>query len=58
MFVAKSLTSKSLPEIGRIFGGRDHSTVIYACKKVKEMMLVDARMENLVRDIEQACSAV
>jgi chromosomal replication initiator protein len=58
MFVAKSLTSKSLPEIGRIFGGRDHATVIYACKKVKEMMLVDPRMENLVHEIEQVCSTV
>ena len=57
MYVAKSLTSKSLPEIGRTFGGRDHATVIYACKRVKEMMVADPRLENLIREIEQACSA-
>jgi chromosomal replication initiator protein len=57
MYVAKSLTSKSLPEIGRIFGGRDHATVIYACKKVRGMMAADPRLENLVHEIEQSCSA-
>ena len=42
MALAKELTSHSLPEIGDAFGGRDHTTVMHACKRIKEL-----------RDIEQ-----
>ena len=38
MFLSKELTDKSLPEIGEAFGGKDHTTVIYACRKIKELM--------------------
>ncbi|MEZ5530583.1 MAG: chromosomal replication initiator protein DnaA [Porticoccaceae bacterium] len=37
MALAKELTSHSLPEIGEAFGGRDHTTVLHACRKVKEL---------------------
>lgn len=37
MALAKELTSKSLPEIGKVFGGRDHTTVLHACRKVVEL---------------------
>ena len=37
MFLAKELTNYSLPEIGESFGGRDHTTVIHACRKIKEL---------------------
>jgi chromosomal replication initiator protein len=37
MFLAKQLTNHSLPEIGEAFGGRDHTTVLHACKKVAEL---------------------
>ncbi len=37
MFLAKELTNYSLPEIGEAFGGRDHTTVIHACKKIREL---------------------
>lgn len=39
MALAKELTNHSLPEIGDHFGGRDHTTVIHACRKVKELIL-------------------
>ena len=39
MALAKELTNHSLPEIGDYFGGRDHTTVIHACRKVKELIL-------------------
>lgn len=39
MALAKELTNHSLPEIGDQFGGRDHTTVIHACRKVKELIL-------------------
>lgn len=37
MALAKELTNHSLPEIGELFGGRDHTTVIHACRKIKEL---------------------
>ena len=37
MYLAKQLTSRSLPEIGRKFGGRDHTTVIHAVRKIEEL---------------------
>jgi chromosomal replication initiator protein len=42
MYLAKQLTSRSLPEIGRKFGNRDHTTVMHACAKVGELMERDA----------------
>lgn len=41
MFLAKQLTTRSLPEIGRKFGGRDHTTVMHAVKKVEELSAAD-----------------
>ncbi|WP_421707869.1 chromosomal replication initiator protein DnaA [Algihabitans sp.] len=43
MYLAKQLTSRSLPEIGRKFGGRDHTTVMHAVKKVEELKGTDHR---------------
>ena len=42
MFLAKQLTQRSLPEIGRKFGGRDHTTVMHAVRKVEELCAQDA----------------
>jgi chromosomal replication initiator protein len=42
MYLSKQLTSRSLPEIGRKFGGRDHTTVMHAVRKVEELREVDA----------------
>jgi len=42
MYLAKQLTSRSLPEIGRKFGGRDHTTVMHAVKKVEQLRETDA----------------
>jgi chromosomal replication initiator protein len=41
MYLAKQLTSRSLPEIGRKFGGRDHTTVMHAVKKIEELIALD-----------------
>ena len=38
MYLARTLTNSSLPEIGKVFGGKDHTTVIHACNKVKNKM--------------------
>ena len=42
MYLSKQLTSRSLPEIGRKFGGRDHTTVMHAVKKVEELLQTDS----------------
>ena len=49
MYLAKQLTSRSLPEIGRKFGGRDHTTVMHAVKKVEELTERDA---GFAEDVE------
>ena len=46
MAIAKALTNKSLPEIGELFGGRDHTTVIHACKKTEELMANDIKISE------------
>ncbi|HKJ94917.1 MAG TPA: chromosomal replication initiator protein DnaA [Gammaproteobacteria bacterium] len=55
MSLAKELTSHSLPEIGDAFGGRDHTTVLHACRKVVELREGDLRVDedygNLVRTL-------
>ncbi len=48
MFLSKSCTDKSLPEIGRLFGGRDHTTVIHAVKKIEKLCELDhALLEHM-----------
>lgn len=49
MYLAKQLTSRSLPEIGRKFGGRDHTTVMHAVRKVEELALEDV---SFAQDID------
>lgn len=46
MTIAKELTSMSLPDIGDAFGGRDHTTVIHACKKIAELIRIDSRINE------------
>jgi chromosomal replication initiator protein len=46
MALAKELTNLSLPEIGDAFGGRDHTTVIHACRKIEELLQQDVRMKE------------
>jgi len=46
MSLAKELTSHSLPEIGDAFGGRDHTTVLHACRKVAELRKEEKRIEE------------
>lgn len=46
MYLSKQLTTRSLPEIGRKFGGRDHTTVIHAVRKIDELCQVDSGLEE------------
>ena len=51
MFLAKELTNYSLPEIGESFGGRDHTTVIHACKKITELRAFNLDLEEDYRKL-------
>ncbi|HEY1726076.1 MAG TPA: chromosomal replication initiator protein DnaA [Steroidobacteraceae bacterium] len=55
MALSKELTPLSLPEIGDAFGGRDHTTVMHACKRIKELRDIEQRMQedftNLLRTL-------
>jgi chromosomal replication initiator protein len=46
MYLAKQLTTRSLPEIGRRFGGRDHTTVMHAVRKVEELRATDRSLQE------------
>jgi chromosomal replication initiator protein len=46
MFLAKTLTLRSLPEIGRRFGGRDHTTVLHAVRKIDNLCNNDAALRE------------
>ena len=53
MFMAKELTQKSLPEIGDLFGGRDHTTVLHAVRKITEERAHDSHLNHEIHVIEQ-----
>lgn len=57
MYLAKDLTSKSLPEIGRAFGGRDHTTVLHACKKIKELIDADEGVAEDFNNLHRTLSS-
>jgi len=54
MALAKELTNHSLPEIGEAFGGRDHTTVLHACRKVKELQETSRDMSEDVKHLLRA----
>ncbi|HRD80626.1 MAG: chromosomal replication initiator protein DnaA [Saprospiraceae bacterium] len=53
MYLAKNMTDKSLKAIGENFGGRDHSTVIYSCKTVQDLMETDPFFKDTVTELER-----
>lgn len=54
MYIAKQLTSKSLPEIGRKFGGRDHTTILHAVRKIQELCADDFDFANDVEILKRS----
>ena len=57
MALAKDLTEHSLPEIGDAFGGKDHTTVLHACRKIRELVETDNKLredwEKLIRKLTE-----
>ena len=57
MYLARELTNMSLPDIGRNFGGRDHTTVMHACKKVEKTQADDAQLKERLMQIRELIKA-
>lgn len=57
MYLARELTNLSLPDIGRDFGGRDHTTVLYACKKVARIQANDLSVKKSIMQIKEVIQA-
>lgn len=53
MYLAKEMTQKSLPEIGELFGGRDHTTVLHAVRKIGQLRHKDAELNHALHVLEQ-----
>ena len=56
MYLAKHLTARSLPEIGRRFGDRDHTTVLHAIRKIEGQMNADARLRDELEELKKQLS--
>ncbi len=54
MALAKEMTDHSLPEIGEAFGGRDHTTVLHACRKIKELLATSSEMREDIKLLTRA----
>ncbi len=57
MSLAKELTNHSLPEIGDAFGGRDHTTVLHACRKIKELQEEDADIREDLKNLQRSLTS-
>jgi chromosomal replication initiator protein len=57
MYIAKELTRKSLPEIGELFGGRDHTTVLHAVRRIAELRSHDSHLNHELHVLEQTLKA-
>jgi chromosomal replication initiator protein len=57
MYLCKQLTSRSLPEIGRRFGGRDHTTVMHGVRRIEELRVQDSQIEEDVEMLRRTLEA-
>lgn len=55
MYLCRELLSSSYPELGKIFGGKDHSTIMYSVKKIKEMQKHNQDMHKLLNELKEKC---
>ena len=57
MYLAKMLTPRSLPEIGRRFGGRDHTTIMHGVRKIEELMSTDSQLADDLQMLKRLLQA-
>ena len=51
MYLSRQLTNLSLPEIGKAFGGKDHTTVLHSCKKIEKNLLINEELKNTLEKL-------
>jgi len=57
MYLSKTLTTRSLPDIGRRFGGRDHTTVMHGVRRIEELKLNDTQLAEDLEMLRRALEA-
>ena len=57
MYLSKKMTARSLPDIARRFGGRDHTTVMHGVKKIEELMTEDSQIADDLEMLRRALEA-
>jgi chromosomal replication initiator protein len=57
MWLAKQMTSRSLPEIGRKFGGRDHTTVMHGVRRIEELRSADSQLSDELEMLRRTLEA-
>jgi chromosomal replication initiator protein len=57
MYLAKTLTNRSLPEIGRRFGGRDHTTIMHGVRRIEELKAIDSQIADDIELLRRALEA-
>ena len=58
MFLARELTDSSFPEIGREFGGKDHTTIIHACRQIEKALDEDTTLQATIESLKDEISKV
>ena len=53
MFLSKKMTDCSYPEIGKAFGGKDHTTVIHAVKKIESIIEIDQKLKKQILELKE-----
>lgn len=58
MFLCRKHLGLSFPELGRAFGGRDHSTVLYSCRKIEQLQRDDKNVKTMIHALSEQCMAM
>lgn len=58
MYLCRKHLGLSFPELGRAFGGRDHSTALYSCRKVEQLQRDDKSIKNMLHELSDKCLAM
>jgi chromosomal replication initiator protein len=58
MYLCREMTDNSLPRIGELFGGRDHTTVIHAYEKISRERTEDHQLNNIIKDLIKKIESV
>ena len=53
IYLCRELTTESFPKIGSYFGGRNHSTIISACKRIEKELLTNEKLKSVIRDLKK-----